>query len=490
MWSPLATLLLTWAAIYAYVAAYFCALYIRRPTQRERLAFGLFSLAMSVWGIGSTIGADAQNLARATLALRVQYAGGFPAAALFLHFACLVSGQRRPRLVRAGYAIGALGLAMDGLGLLFDATPRAVTWGHVRLELAVEPTMTWYGGLVVLAAVTVAGLGVATLVGSVARAPDLRPLTWTMGAAVLAGGYDNLARIFGWPTLFLVDHVALLPILTVSLLLQKRHARAADELGERTDELRTSYSELRIVQEELVRKEQLAAVGGLSAVIAHEVRNPLAIIKNAVSGLRRATLRPADRSVLLGILEEEVDRLSRLVRDLLAYARPVAPEAEDVPLRGIVEKAIEAVGRHQEVDEVEVDLRIDPELMVHADADLLEQALTHVTANALQAMPDGGTLTIEASSVGTPAQVRLSLTDTGAGMDALVLKKAQDPFFTTRPAGTGLGLAIVNRVAKTHGGEVEIESELGGGATITLVLPTEPVDRTSLPPSGNWEIEG
>src|SRR5690606_11573366 len=137
-------------------------------------------------------------------------------------------------------------------------------------------------------------------------------------------------------------------------ILLRRFVRTADELGRRTEELRRSYSNLRLTQEELVRKEQLAAVGELSAVIAHEVRNPLAIIKNAVSSLRRPTLRPSDRGVLLGILDEEVDRLNRLVRDLLAYARPVEPRGQPVDLERIVEETVKtALTGHEDPESIE-----------------------------------------------------------------------------------------------------------------------------------------
>ncbi|MCA9601814.1 MAG: histidine kinase, partial [Myxococcales bacterium] len=228
---------------------------------------------------------------------------------------------------------------------------------------------------------------------------------------------------------------------------------------------------------EIVKTEQLAAVGELSAVIAHEVRNPLATIKNAVAGLRRSELRPEDGETLLEILDEETDRLNRLVDDLLAYAKPISPETSAVDLPQLVGHAVElAAAGNRDISHVEIELDLgqpcDP---VEGDQALLRHALINIVDNALQAMPNGGTLTVScrnATADGRP-HVAVDFHDTGEGMDTLVRSRARDPFFTTRHGGTGLGLAIVDRVARAHGGRVEIESRHGQGTTVSLVIPCE-----------------
>jgi signal transduction histidine kinase len=275
---------------------------------------------------------------------------------------------------------------------------------------------------------------------------------------------------------YAMEHASLVTTFVISYMLLRRFVQAGDELTRRTQELHRSYEELRNIQEELVRKEQLAAVGELSAVIAHEVRNPLAIMKNAVSGLRRVTLGDADRATLLEILDEEADRLNRLVHDLLAYARPVTLRGQPAEVGELVQDVVHAAasGGASHAVEVRIDLSDGPPT-VHCDRDLLGRALSNVVENALQAMPAGGTLTVTSHAAALHGRdaIALLFRDTGEGMDTLVRSKARDPFFTTRASGTGLGLAIVERVIRSHGGELNIESRYGSGTIVEVILPLE-----------------
>jgi len=476
MLSPMATLLVTWAAVYAYVGVYFCTLHVRRPSHQEYLAFGLLSVSLVVWTAGAALGVDATTMREAVFAFRLEFLGGFMVMAYFVVFAALLAG-RPPRLISlVGFGAGTLGIIADVGGWLIDATPRETSWGPAAVAGAIDPALTPVGNALLLMLVLITAYGIWLIARGLNHSPDLRALVWASSIGVSGGVYDAATRLLGGSSLYLGDHLALVPVLTVSFLLQRRFVRAADELGVRTAELRASYSELRVVQEELVRKEQLAAVGELSAVIAHEVRNPLAIIKNAVSGLRRSTLRAADRTVLLAILEEEVDRLGRLVRNLLDYARPVKPKARGVDLLGLAVTAAEVARNARDApDTVEVAVETSNAPFVRGDPALLEQVFTNLAANAMQAMPDGGTVTIRARQIGPPKAVRLEFTDSGSGMDEAALAKALDPFFTTRPAGTGLGLAIVDRVLRNHGGSITLRSEPEQGTTALVTVPCERV---------------
>ena len=475
MWSPLGTLLLTWAAIYAYVGVYFCALHLRRPTHREYLAFGLLSGGLMIWCAGSAIAANAQAVHIAALGLTIEYAIGFFLSPILVQFGRYLAGRPNDWVGPFSYTVGLIGLLIAVGGWLIEPTDAAAGGTAVT-----GSRLTAIGVVFVLISMGNASYGLWLIAQGSRANPDLRPIAWTAAAAVVGSSVDVASRVVGGDSLYLLDHLALLPVLTVAWVLQRRFVRAADELVERTDELRDSYSELRVVQDELVRKEQLAAVGELSAVIAHEVRNPLAIIKNAVSGLRRPTLRDSDRSVLFEILEEEVDRLNNLVRDLLDYARPVAPKAEDVDLVRLARESAEAV--RDGLDQPErITIVVDAPDARHIKGDpaLLRQALSNLATNAVHAMPPGGVITIRAAVEGSPPTLRLELQDTGIGMDRSALLKSKDPFFTTRPAGTGLGLAIVERVIRNHGGSVELHSSPGAGTTVTLRLPC---DRLSNPP--------
>jgi signal transduction histidine kinase len=486
MLSPLATLLVTWAAIYAYVSVYYVMLHVRRPRHREYLTFALLCLGMSAWTMGAAIGMSAETVERAELGLQLQISGGFATVAFFVHFASLLVSTRAPRVVAAAYVYALIAIVLDTVGLSFDRDRLGVVtdWSSDVQRRALEPAFSPLGGALVLGSLGFAAWAVWTMARATREHRDLRPLAWMAGLAVLAAANDGIERATHVGSVHLLDHVGLIPVLGVSYLLLRRFVRSADTLGERTDELRQSYSELRVAQEELVRKEQLAAVGELSAVIAHEVRNPLAIIKNAVSSLRRPTLKAEDRRVLLGILDEEVDRLNRLVRDLLAYARPVEPKGRPIDLEALVKAAIDASLEHCEhADRIELVLDADRLPVVQGDPDLLRQALRNVVDNALQAMPRGGKLTVRARARRAPVPgVVLEFEDTGLGMEESVLEKATNPFFTTRPAGTGLGLTIVQSVIKNHGGSVQLRSERDRGTTVTITLPQQRPSSVPPPP--------
>lgn len=262
-----------------------------------------------------------------------------------------------------------------------------------------------------------------------------------------------------------------------------RGARRAAEQEERADELerrlRAAEAARTSAESAAIEKEQLAAIGELSAMIAHEIRNPLTIIGNAVATLRRKETTPEDRSTLLGILEEESQRLNGLMGDLLSYARPVSLELQRVDVREIMERALALVPVR---NGLEVEL-VEPEAVgpILGDAKLLRQVFENLVTNAAQAMDgEDGTLTVriqrgeEAGMSGVDVRVE----DTGEGMDTGVRDRALLPFFTTRPSGTGLGLAIVARFVRAHGGKLEIKSASGKGTSVRVFLPREEPPRS------------
>ncbi|MGH7295760.1 MAG: two-component system sensor histidine kinase NtrB, partial [Polyangiaceae bacterium] len=248
--------------------------------------------------------------------------------------------------------------------------------------------------------------------------------------------------------------------------------RRTKELRTRTRELRRSYEELRTAQEELVKKEQLAVVGELAAVIAHEVRNPLAIISNAVAGLRKQAISREDHDTLLLILDEETNRLNRLVTDLLRYARPVNVQRQHFSLADLLDRSLSLANADR--DSIRIELKIEcHEGRIWGDSNLLRQVFDNLVDNAIQAMGTNGALTvrIRAATEDGVDGLAVDIIDTGEGMDTQVRSRARDPFFTTRPSGTGLGLAIVDRIVDAHGGHFAIESRAGEGTTVTVFLP-------------------
>lgn len=486
--SVLATVLLAWAAVYAYLCAYHVTLYWRRRSEREYLAFGLLTGGFALIAVSNALFVDAETLGRATFALRIGSVGLAVALAFYVDFAGELLGGR-PRLRAFAYVWAVIGLGIEVSGFGVEAKPSEPLWSWGD-RVALVPHATVFSrihvvGLWVISSVAtfplVRHLRTPTLLAQLAPNPA-RLLGLSALVGVVAAGHDLMIRLGLLAAPTLLDHAGILFVFAMSYALLDRFVHASEELRAKTAELAHAYEELRQTQERLVRKEQLAAVGELSAVIAHEVRNPLAVIKNSVSGLRRRVVSDADRATLLDILDEETDRLNRLVHDLLAYAQPVVPKGRALVVRDLVRRVVErARSGIPHADSVTFEWLLEGPDTVHGDPELLRHALVNVVENALQAMPAGGTLTIrsEAAVLGGKDAVALSFSDTGEGMDTIVRAKARNPFFTTRPSGTGLGLAIVDRVVRNHGGRVEIDSKHGEGTTIRLVLPRE---RTSLIP--------
>lgn len=237
------------------------------------------------------------------------------------------------------------------------------------------------------------------------------------------------------------------------------------------EDLRKSYAALARAQADVVRHERLAALGELSAVIAHEVRNPLAVIFNSLPPLRKSVPAKSQASLLLDIVAEEASHLNHIVSDLLDFARPYAPHprAVDLPalVRGAAEAALRATANGR--IEVRVDVSQAPSEIV-IDGTMLEQALINLIVNAVQASPEGGAVTIRV--VEAPWRgVRCEIADEGPGIDEHALSHLFQPFVTTKPTGTGLGLAIVRRITEALGGNVDVTRGPRRGSVFALTLP-------------------
>ncbi|MDP9150774.1 MAG: ATP-binding protein, partial [Myxococcota bacterium] len=349
-----------------------------------------------------------------------------------------------------------------------------------------DPTATSFN---VLSMATVASLVAASLTAGAALLTVSRAclrgrreaLGLVVGGTVFLASMINDAGVASgaWATHHLADVGLAAFVIGVAATPSARYATVTRDLDLRTKELRTrtgelqrSYEELRAAQEELVKKEQLAVVGELAAVIAHEVRNPLAIIANAVASLRRQVISREDHVTLLAILDEETSRLNRLVSDLLRYARPVSVQRTHFSLADLLDRTLGLASTGPKG--IRAELKLDcHEGRIWGDANLLRQVFDNLVDNAVQAMSVGGMLTVRvhpASEDGVDG-LAVDIIDTGEGMDTQVRSRARDPFFTTRPSGTGLGLAIVDRIVDAHGGHLAIESRAGEGTTVTVFLP-------------------
>lgn len=240
------------------------------------------------------------------------------------------------------------------------------------------------------------------------------------------------------------------------------------------EDLKRSYDELRRTQEELVKRERLAALGELSAVMAHEVRNPLGVIFNSLTSLRRVVSPEGEGQMLLDIVGEEADRLNRIVSDLLDFARPVEVSLQPGSLQAVIASAVDAARPTANASGVTVEVLVHGSLPeVSLDARMVRQALLNLLLNAVQAMPRGGTIEVRATRCETETKpcIQLDVTDTGSGVAPGCTARLFQPFFTTKASGTGLGLAVVKRIVDAHRGEISFRSDPGQGTTFTVRLP-------------------
>lgn len=237
-------------------------------------------------------------------------------------------------------------------------------------------------------------------------------------------------------------------------------------------------AEMKRLQDELRRSERLSALGSLAAGVAHEIRNPLSSIKGLATYLSRKVPAGGPEEEAARTMAAEVDRLNRVVTELLEFSRPAAVQPAETDLSAIIERALRLAGADLQAKGIRVDYRPDQALpKACLDAERLTQALLNLFLNAVQAMEAGGTLSVGLASEADPSgggeRFRLSVSDTGCGIDPEALTSIFTPYFTTKAAGTGLGLAIVQQIAEGHGGRVLVESKPGQGSTFTLLLPLE-----------------
>jgi signal transduction histidine kinase len=233
--------------------------------------------------------------------------------------------------------------------------------------------------------------------------------------------------------------------------------------------------ELSEAQERLLRQERLAVLGQLAGGVGHELRNPLGAIKNAAYLLKMAVhSSEPDVCETLDVLDEEVDHCEHIIASLLDFARPRTSDFAPAPIPEILDAALERVSLP---NNVALEKRLGAGLpAVCGDAGQLKQVFRNIIANAVQAMPEGGTLTIAADQ-DAHGRVAVSVTDTGVGIPVENREKLFEPLFTTKARGIGLGLAVIKTLVERHDGRIDVESEAGKGSTFTVSLPVRGRER-------------
>lgn len=231
---------------------------------------------------------------------------------------------------------------------------------------------------------------------------------------------------------------------------------------------------VRGLQEAMARQAQLAMVGSLAAGVAHEIRNPLSSIKGFATYFAGLFAEDSREAAMARLAVEEVGRMDRSISELLDLARPFRLTRTKQDVAALCHDAARLVAPECASQGIAVEVRASSGVVVFWDADRIRQALLNLLLNAIHAMPDGGRLTLSAR-VGREG-VEILVRDTGHGIAPEHMQRIFDPYFTTRGSGTGLGLAITRRIVEAHGGRIEVQSRLGEGTTVRLMIPTESAD--------------
>jgi Amt family ammonium transporter len=248
-----------------------------------------------------------------------------------------------------------------------------------------------------------------------------------------------------------------------------------EQLGER---VRKAAAELEATQRQLFQAEKLAALGKLSAGIAHEIRNPLTSIKILIYSLADPGASDASREKDLKVIESEIERVNKIIRQFLEFARPRPPSLEAADARKLVAETLALVGYEIESQGIEVERKDEGALPpVAMDREQIKQVLLNLILNALQAMPGGGKLRIQTALIrfggGEKAAqaVEIRVQDTGGGIPAEIQSRIFEPFFSTKEEGIGLGLSVAQRIVEEHQGRIRMESHGGQGTVFSIALP-------------------
>jgi len=229
---------------------------------------------------------------------------------------------------------------------------------------------------------------------------------------------------------------------------------------------------LRRTQEQLLQSEKLAAMGRLTSQVAHELNNPLYGIMNTLELLKTEISPQSKRRKILEMAHSETIRLSEMLRKMLSFSKPDQEERQPVEINSVLDEILLLHEKQFRENDIKIDSRLADGLnLVHASKNQLRQVFLNMIANARDAMPNGGTLTV--TTAGNSAEISVEISDTGIGIPEENLKKIFDSFFTTKDEvkGVGLGLSVCYGFIKDHGGDIKVKSQEGVGTTFTITLP-------------------
>jgi signal transduction histidine kinase len=401
--------------------------------------------------VGQAIPADQELLARRAQSTTGMVSGVLP------------DGSRRWLVFAVGNAAGPGTVVWERAAFSAAASAELPTgpWGDLNLALYLssrpEP-----------AALLAATTSKLPLAGGVPYPFTVGAETWLLVASSPTPVVGTLVEDTPWLVLGIGAVLAVLVTMVVETQGRRRDYAAA-LVDVRTASLRQAVTDLEQAQAQLVRQEKMAAMGQLASTVGHELRNPLAVIMNVLYLLETMAGAEASEAVRrhLATARRETSAATLIVSDLLDYAAGRAPMSAAVPLADLVTEALSVV---PPPSGVEVVTHVEPDLEIDADRDQIRQVLLNLITNGYDSMPDGGVLDVSVRSAGDSA--RITVTDTGMGMDEETRSQIFTPFYTTKSRGIGLGLAVTRRVVEAHGGSIAVQSTPSVGTSFMVTVPS------------------
>ena len=349
------------------------------------------------------------------------------------------------RWQKAALLVVAIGI----ISLLHYNTPTSHYWAHPLLQrayyLPVLLMALWFGWRGGIAAAVLAALSYLPHVA----------MAWQSEPEYRAAGYVEIGMFFviGGLTGVLAD-------------LERAQKRKIEETATKLAE---TYTELQTSMEQLRRADRLSALGELSAGLAHEIRNPLGSLEGAVAILHRSSLAEKTRQEFAEMAGREVVRLKGLLTNFLEFARPQSPRRTMIEPQLLLESVSQLAGETAKMAGVRIHIEDSHAASIFVDAEQIKQVLLNLVLNAVQAMPNGGDVTLRSHQA--DGSLILEVTDQGVGIPPENLERIFDPFFTTRAGGTGLGLSIAYQIINRHGGHLTVCNNRDRGVTFTVLLP-------------------
>ncbi|MFH1861476.1 MAG: ATP-binding protein, partial [bacterium] len=251
------------------------------------------------------------------------------------------------------------------------------------------------------------------------------------------------------------------------------NSKLLQKLEEKVEALRIAYMDLKENRDLLLRAERLSIIGQVAASVAHEIRNPL----TSIGGFARTVLRELGKKNkeetnrrFLTIITEEVKRLEKILSDILGFIKPVKPNFTPIDLHELIEQTFNMMSGEIDENSIVITRDYSEDLpLIWVDADQIRQVLLNMFRNALHAMPSGGMLSI--ITVVRNSTVEIHVSDTGTGIPAENINKLFTAFYTTKSTGSGLGLTVSIQIIKSHGGHIDVQSQVGECSTFIRTLP-------------------